>query len=207
MSSSGNADDIGQLLADLGGRGFLVGTVAELPQRHRRYTEAIPVLLHWLPKIADSNSKLDIVQAVAVRWARPSPVGALVDEYRLAAGDPTLQWMLGDALSRVADEHHFEEIAALAKHRRYGKAREMVVVALGNMHDDRAVTLLLELLGDEEVAGHAVIALGKLRAQEARGAVEAVLAHPKAWVRTEAKRALAKIERASRQGRVVGNEG
>jgi HEAT repeat protein len=95
--------------------------------------------------------------------------------------------MLGDALARVADERHFEEVVALAKHRRYGKARELVVLALGNMRDPRAITALLELLSDEEVAGYAIRALGKLRAREARDPIATFLKHPNAWVRTEAK--------------------
>jgi HEAT repeat protein len=65
------------------------------------------------------------------------------------------------------------------------------------MKDPRAVDVLIDLLDDDDVAGHAVVGLGKLRASKARQRVEEFLAHPKAWVRREAKRALAKIDKAS----------
>ena len=72
----------------------------------------------------------------------------------------------------------------------------MVAVALGNMKDPRAVDVLIELLEDEEVAGHALLALGKLKSSKAKPYIEPFLGHPKAWVRKEAKRALAKIDKA-----------
>jgi HEAT repeat protein len=79
----------------------------------------------------------------------------------------------------------------------YGRARQMVVVALGKMKKNAAsvMDVLIELLVDEDVAGHAVIALGKLKDQRAREAVAALQNHPKAWVRAEVKKALARMER------------
>lgn len=49
------------------------------------------------------------------------------------------------------------------------------------------------LLDDEEVAAYAVMVLGKLKAPEARAGIEGFLDHPEAWVRKEAKKALAKL--------------
>jgi len=72
----------------------------------------------------------------------------------------------------------------------------MFVLALGNMPDPRCEEVLLELLNDPEVTGHAVMALGRLRSRAAREPIERLLVHPKTWVRTEARKALARIERA-----------
>jgi len=52
---------------------------------------------------------------------------------------------------------------------------------------------LLGDLEDEDVAGYAVMGLGKLKAREARAAVEPFVDHGKPWVRKEAKEALAKL--------------
>lgn len=57
--------------------------------------------------------------------------------------------------------------------------------------------MLVELLDDDEVVCHAVVALGKLDAQAAKPAIERLLDHPKPWVRKEAEHALAKIQKAS----------
>ena len=51
----------------------------------------------------------------------------------------------------------------------------------------------MTLLKDSEVAGHALVGVGKLRVQEARPDVEALLDDKRAWVRREAKRTLRKL--------------
>ncbi|MGH9243237.1 MAG: HEAT repeat domain-containing protein [Acidimicrobiales bacterium] len=65
------------------------------------------------------------------------------------------------------------------------------------MKDPKAVDVLIGLLDDPDVEGHAVVALGNLRAESARDRIEPLLEHPKTWIRQEAKRALAKIDKAA----------
>jgi hypothetical protein len=59
----------------------------------------------------------------------------------------------------------------------------------------------LGLLGDEEVAGYALMGLGKLKAPEARPAIEPFVGHPTTWVRKEAKKALSRIPLGPSRGR------
>jgi len=94
----------------------------------------------------------------------------------------------------VADDSVFDDIVALVKDKRHGRAREMLAVALANMKNPKAVDVLIELLDDEEIAGHALSALRKLAPPEAREAIEPFVNHPKTWARNEAKRALKKID-------------
>jgi HEAT repeat protein len=179
----------------LAAAGFEVSSVADLYNRRMNYEAAIPILLEWLPKIEDPAVKESVVRALTVKWARPTAAPLLVDEFR-QVDEPSgtgLRWAIGNALAEVADDSVFEDVVKLAEDRRWGKAREMVVVALGNMRDPRAVGVLRHLLSDDVVAGHAVIALGNARADEARTDIEPFLRHPKAWVRNEAKKALAKL--------------
>lgn len=69
------------------------------------------------------------------------------------------------------------------------------------MRDARAVNGLLKMLDDDEVNGHAVIGLGRLKDERARSALEPFLHHPKAWIRQAAKQASAKIDRAAAKRR------
>ena len=87
----------------------------------------------------------------------------------------------------------FEAFAELAGDQRYGKVRQMVVLGLGKSKRPEAVEVLLGLVGDPDVDGHAVKALGKLKAPESRQALEGKLADSRAWVRSEARKALAKL--------------
>lgn len=73
---------------------------------------------------------------------------------------------------------------------KYGKAREMLAVALGNMKDPRAIAVLIDLLADAALVGHAVMGLGKLKAPAAREHLQALTQHSEEWIRQEAKKAL-----------------
>ena len=184
------------ILSDLASVGFDVGSIAELARSKVNYRQAVPVLLRWLPNVDYRPLKYDILGALCVRFARPKAAPVLVDEFQRAP-DWRLKWAIGSALSHVASDDVFDAIVQLVRDKRHGRGREMLAVALGNMKNPKAVAVLVELLDDDEVAGHALMALGKLRAKTARGEIERFLGHPKAWVRKEAKRALAKIDRAA----------
>ena len=135
------------------------------------------------------------MRALSVPAARPGAAPALVEEFRRAS-DPSetgLGWVVGNALSVVADDSVFDEIAALAQDPGYGKARQMIVLGLGRSKDPRAVQLLVGLLGDDDVVAHAVMALRRLRPHGVRPAVEPLVDHPQALVRREAKKALDRL--------------
>lgn len=69
----------------------------------------------------------------------------------------------------------------------------MIVLALARMRNPGAADVLIELLDDDDVAGHSIMALGRLGSARARPAVERFLEHPNSWVRSEARKTLAKL--------------
>jgi hypothetical protein len=177
--------------------GFSVDSIDELRRSGAPYKDAVPVLLRWLPVISDLAVKESIVRALSVPWAGTAAARPLLDEFLGTHNESlaNLKWAIGNALEIVADDAVFNEIAGLVQDKRHGKSRQMLAAALGNMKNPAAVGLLISLLDDEEIAGHAIIGLGKLRARNARTNIEPFLGHPKAWVRQEARKALAKIGR------------
>lgn len=192
-----NKVDAAPVVAALRGAGFLVDTVADLFNKKMDYRTAIPILVEWLPRVANPDVKQDIVRALSVKWARHAAPLLLAEFER--ADDPKgtgLRWAIGSALEVLSNDEIADGMIKLATDRRYGKAREMVVVGLGKLRDARVTDVLLNLLSDDEVVGHAVMALGKLRARTARSRIEPLLNHPKPWVRKEAKKALASIDKA-----------
>jgi hypothetical protein len=191
------------VLADLAIAGFYVQSVGELVDQFARdkvpYVDAIPILIKWLPLVNYDNLKDDIVGTLSVPWAKPLAVRPLLEEYvkiKKTGNAPTcrVRWAIGNALEVLADDSVFKDIVRIAEDRRYGRDREMVVMALGKMKNPKAVKVLIGLLDDEDVNGHAVIALGKLKVREALPLLEPFLQHPKTWIRNEAKRAIKKIE-------------
>jgi hypothetical protein len=68
-------------------------------------------------------------------------------------------WTIGGALEVLADDSSFDELAELARDRRYGMARQMIVLGLGRSKRPEAVEVLVGLVDDPEVEGQPVKAL------------------------------------------------
>jgi len=186
------------LLEDLASAGFVVGSVTELRTSGVRYRDAVPVLLRWLPRAESSAEKEEIVRALSVPWARAEALGPLIEEFRAAPvpGTPKqelLRWAVGNGIEVLWDDAQFDELVELARDRRFGKAREMVVLGLARSNRPEAGEVLVELLDDPVVNGHAVKALGKLSVPQAREGLERMAGDRRAWVRRDAQRALSKL--------------
>lgn len=188
------------LVSDLKNAGISVETLAQLRQRGVGDRQAVPLLVKWLPLMDYLPVKRDIIATLGNASARPAAARPLVDEFRRIdpiedSADMSLRWSIGDALERVADESVLDDLLQIATDTRHGRHRALVVAALGNMVKarDRVVPVLLDLLNNDDVAGYAVMALGKLKARGVRSAIEPFLDHREAWVRKEAKKALARL--------------
>jgi HEAT repeat protein len=196
MEIERNRRDSEPVLADLAKSGFQVEWVEELYIKRLNYKNAIPVLLKWLPLIDNLDVKEAIVRALTVSWAKPIAEKPLLAEFKKMINDSNIRinWAIANALVIVATDKSYTEIANLLQDPRSGPARKMLTLALGNMKNPLAEDKLIDLLEDDFVAGHAIIALGNLRSTKAYNVVRKFLIHPKSWVREEAKKALAKIE-------------
>jgi hypothetical protein len=182
-----------------------VNTIYDLVNTNRAYAHAIPVLVDLLSKVNHPDVEEGVVRALAVKEAAGNNdvIGALVSQFRSISSDDRpkqlLKWAIANTLSVIARDEQWEEISGLCQEKHHGKALEMVVLALGNMRKNpRAVQVLIDLLGDDAYAGHATVALGKLKAVEAEESLERMLHHRKPWVREEAKRALRAIRKGKR---------
>ena len=184
------------IINDLKAAGFPVKSLDELRRSGVRYMAAIPILLKWLSLVVESDVKDSIVRALSVPWAKPIAARPLIAEFEKQSQEiSSLKWAIGNALSVVADNGVADDLFALAQDKSHGKAREMVVVALGNLSDPRAFEVLTRLLEDDEVCGYAIIAIANLKARQAVPTLRRFTKHPKAWVRKEAKKAIRELTR------------
>ncbi len=193
-----NKEASSPVLENLAAAGYKLEWVSDLYTKHLNYKSAIPILLEWLPRTQNVDLKEEIVRALSVSWAKPVASNALLAEFRKLkqANNDRLRWAIANALSVVADDSVSAEIVELIQDLQYGKAREMLALALGNMKEPYVQDVLINLLDDDEIVGHVVIALGRLKSKKAKPYIEPLLAHPKAWVRREAMRALKKIDKS-----------
>ena len=126
------------------------------------FEAAAPVLVDWLPRVETALVKERIVRSLTgEKAATPLALEPLVAEFR-RADDPGLKWAIGNALATLADDSIADELVELAQDRRHGSCRKMLMDALARTKDERALDALVELVDDDEVAGHAIAALRRL---------------------------------------------
>jgi HEAT repeat protein len=178
--------------------GLKISSIWDLVNTKEIYREAIPLLVEMLPKIDDLGTKEGIVRALTVREASPLAEQPLIAEFRKLLKNPSprtkfVLWAIANALTVVASKASAGEIITLLALPESGSSRQMLALTVAKLKATDAIPLLVELLADEEVVGHAASALGILKATEAQADLEKLLTHPRPWVRNEAKKAIGKI--------------
>ena len=146
--------------------GFFSRDVPEAGIRAPRFdfAAAAPILIGWLPRAKTPLVKERIVRSLTgEKGATPDALKPLVSEFRKADDDEwALKWAIGNALATLADASILDDLIELASDRRHGRSRKMLMDALARTKDERALDLLVELVDDDEVAGHAISALRRL---------------------------------------------
>jgi HEAT repeat protein len=148
------------------------------------FERAVPILVDWLPRVEDPNVKDAMVRSLTgQRTARGEGTRRLIAEFRRPeyADETSLRWAIGNALATLAGPADADAIIEILRDRSSGMARQMLCDALLRTKDVRRVDVLIDLIEDDSVAGHAILALrrigrGKLPEPErARPMLEALL--------------------------------
>ena len=113
----------------------------------------------------------------------------------------SLVWTLGESFRRVLKRQRslrrsvplWSQVEALCLDSRYGKGRESFTMLLGQYGGLARVPVLVRLLDDPAVHGHALYALRLLGAPEGRDRAKQLLGSPKAWICREARKYLAEV--------------
>jgi HEAT repeat protein len=171
------------------------------------HARAAPILVRWLPTIEDEGVRESIVRSLTGEReaARRGAVPVLVAEFERPWADSTARWAVGNALATLADAAVADDLIRLLRDRGYGTARQMLCEALRRTGDPRTPEVLIELIEDDEVAGHAVAALRTLGRKnrvvlnEARATLQDLAERPSAtpFARKEARRAMNELDAAT----------
>lgn len=193
------------VLEELRAVGYPVASLSELRVSGLKYRDAIPVLLAAVSAENDVRQKEQLVRALSVPWAGLETLRLMISEFGVvpsSTGRPGfhLRWAIGNAIEVLWDDRVFDELAALALDAHYGGARQMVVLGMGKSRRAEAPDLLISLLDEPDVSGHAVQALAKIGDPRSRGALETMSSDRRAWVRKSAAKGLEKIARRQEPG-------
>lgn len=137
------------LIAELQGAGFRVQSAWDLANAPGSYPEAVPILLAHLQLPYPPVVREGIARALAVPEAN---IGweILVRSYQEEV-EPRVKSGLAVALAAAAGDERIDDIIALARERRYGPSRVLLLRAIGRSSIPGARSLLRELGEDPDL--------------------------------------------------------
>jgi hypothetical protein len=161
-------------------------------------------------RIESLGGTIESVQQILSLLAElPSLRAKFSDEYVVLGPDgpitwvnhESLTWALGESIRQALrrrpklrkDPPLWLAIEGIGTDQSVGKGREPFVMLLGQYGDLDRVPVLLQLLDDPEVAGHALYALRLPAAPGAEGKTRELAASRRTWIRNEAKKYLERI--------------
>jgi len=129
------------------------------------FERAVPILIDWLPRVDDPNVKDAMVRSLTgQRTARGEGTRRLIAEFHRPeyAEETSLRWAIGNALATLAGPADADAIIEILRDRGGGMARQMLCEAVSRTKDPRRVDVLIDLIEDDSVAGHAILALRRI---------------------------------------------
>jgi hypothetical protein len=158
---------------------------------------ATPVLVRLLPDLTDAKVVATVARHLQDGRIRPGGFDVVLDAFRRwGTRSSEAGWVLGDSLTRAADETKGEVMVDLASDSRYGPSRQMIVYALWRWRSTAPVEAALRrLIHDPDVSVQAMSALGRVVGPAAMVPVlEDLAAHAgSATVKEQANRQLSTI--------------
>jgi HEAT repeat protein len=187
--------DLNAIRRELRKVGISINDIYDLVNTNEPYPAAIPVLLKLLNDgIEHIGIKEGVIRALAVKEAIGKASSILIAEYnRTSKDNMLLRWSIGNTIFTTITDNDVEIILPIVQDKTNGMSRQMFVSALGKVKAEKAEEILIKLLDDEEVAAHALEALGRMKSKKAKDKISMLINHPKPLIRKEAKKALQKL--------------
>ena len=186
-----------KLLQEVRCKGIEVSEINELIKISNEHKDVVPILLRHLQDIDDGDDKEFLVRCLGVHGFTEASQPLIQEFYK--SRKLTFKWTIGNTLSIIQDKNILSELVKIVQEKEHGISRQMFVVSLGKFKNDRNVKdVLISLLKDDDVAGHAIIAIRKIGDVELAEYIEPFLEHKKGWIRNEAKKTIEKFNKAKK---------
>lgn len=181
-----------KLLKEVREKGVDIANIDDLMKIDKRFKDLIPIILKHLEEVDDEGDKEFLVRCLGVKGFVEVTDKLISEFYR--SSNKLYKWAIGNTLYNIMDKNSLGSLLKIAQEKEHGVARQMIVLAIGKMGDEDVIPVLMDLLHDEEVVGHALTALGKFKNTELIPHIEPFINHKVKWISSEAKKILKKLK-------------
>lgn len=140
-------------------------------------------IIQYLVELVDKDFeslrvKESVIRTLARKEAKGLANKALIKEFLNANNEEDgYKWAIGNAIEVVIQPSDFDELREIVLDQRHGTSRQMIVLGMAKLKSEKTEDLLLALLGDKAVEGHALSALYKLKSKRAAEIVKTLPAN------------------------------
>ena len=180
--------------------GILIDSINDFIHTKESYPEAIPILIEFLSHTVDQIWwKEAIVRSLSTKEAKGIVNKPLLEEYvRTDKQKYSLYcWAIGNAFDIIIQPEDVDSILDIVKNKDNGSSRQMFVMASAKIKTRKKdiENTLIPLLDDNDITGHTLYTLGKLKSEKSREKIIPFLSHPNSYYKRSAKNALKKIDK------------
>ncbi|WML56484.1 HEAT repeat domain-containing protein [Neobacillus sp. PS2-9] len=185
------------LISEIRDLGYSISSIEELKKIDNKNKDVIPIILRHLSQITEVNHKEFLVRCLGVKGFISASI-PLINEFKNSSNN-TYKWAIGNSLSLILDKSSLNELLKIATDKKHGTARQMIVDGLGKFKDKKVIPVLVGLLEDKDVQGHALSALSKFKDPELIPHINPFVNHEITWIRNTAKRTINKLEKLNKE--------
>ncbi|PQQ66793.1 HEAT repeat domain-containing protein [Acetivibrio saccincola] len=183
-----------KLIQEVREKGVEITNINDLMKINMKYRDLVPILLKHLNEVTDESDKEFIVRCLGVKGFVEAAKPLISEFYK--SNNVSFKWAIGNSLSIIADEESLPEMIKIAQEKEHGIARQMIVDGLGAFKREDVKSVLVKLLNDDDVVGHAISGISKTRDKDLIKYIEPFITYKIKWIRNEARKAIKKLEKA-----------
>jgi HEAT repeat protein len=185
-----------QLLREIREKGVEISNINDLIYINKKHKDLIPILLRHLNEITDESDKQYIVRCLGVKGFT-EVTKPMIDEF-YKSHNISYKWAIGNTLYITFDKKSLPELLNIVLNKNHGISRQMIVYGLGRFKNEQVKSVLVNLLQDQDVVGHAIHALSQLGDPSVLKDIEPFTNYKITWIRNEAKKAIKKLSKTKR---------
>lgn len=152
----------------------------------------VAIVLKYIVEVDDESDKEVLVRCLGVKGFTEA-TDTLIREFH-SSTNTSYKWAIGNTLSIIGDPNSLSQLEEIAQDVRHGITRQMVVIAIGKLKNNSSIPLLVRLLNDEEVAGHAIMALSNFNDPSLLPYVRPFTDNRAKWISREAQKMIKKLD-------------
>ena len=192
-----NRKEVAEIKNDLANKGILLEQFPDdLYKSKELWISCIPTIKEWIFKVKSDDVFEALIRLLAIPpLKKTSTAKEIIGQFYRPGLSSSTKWAVGNTMSIIANDEVLDDIIEIIDDKQNERSRQMFVVALGNMKDPKVVPYLVNLLDDEDLTGHAIMGLSKLKADSTIDDIRKAENHPRPWVRKEVQKTVRKFEK------------